>query len=230
MNEDQPVIFLIQGDLELGAEPIYAHYLERVRLLLDEYSAEIIASGEGLASEHSTDCWQRNTLVQFPSYAAAVAFMTDPRYQALKEQHGDRAYTSQRSSFFCPRRPQTPSTLDVGLRAFEHFRHGLATGAWEGFLDLLTDDFSFWFPKGKFKGFNQGKERAREFFAFVSTVFADGLIVHLEQVTSNANTVVFEFNDEGKLRGQPYQNRVAVSFEVRGDQICSYREYFGLDG
>jgi len=41
---------------------------------------------------------------------------------------------------------------------------------------------------------------------------------------------VFEFRDEGVMRGQPYKNRVAVAFDVRDDKICAYREYFGSDG
>ncbi len=49
-------------------------------------------------------------------------------------------------------------------------------------------------------------------------------------VTSNDTTVVFEFCDEVKLIEQPYKNRVAVSFYVREDKICGYREYFGSDG
>ena len=42
--------------------------------------------------------------------------------------------------------------------------------------------------------------------------------------------MVFEFRDEGLLLNQPYKNRVAVSFDVRGEQISGYREYFGSDG
>jgi ketosteroid isomerase-like protein len=95
---------------------------------------------------------------------------------------------------------------------------------------MLTEDFSFWFPTGPFHGLNTGKERAREFLQYVSTSFPEGLFVSLERVMSNETTVVFEFRSEGKLRGEAYKNRVAVSFDVRGDKICGYREYFGSDG
>lgn len=120
--------------------------------------------------------------------------------------------------------------MEVAHRAFQHFTHGLATGEWQQFLDMLTEDFTFWFPMGPYQGLNVGKERAIAFFQYVSEAFSQGLSVTLDRVTSNETTVVFEFRDEGLLFGQPYKNRVAVSFDVRGDKICGYREYFGSDG
>jgi ketosteroid isomerase-like protein len=125
---------------------------------------------------------------------------------------------------------QSENTLTVAHQAFEHFQHGLATGEWNQFLDMLTEDFSFWFPMGKFHGLNEGKEKAKEFFQYVSQAYKSGLTVTLDRVTSNETTVVFEFRDQGLLFGELYKNRVAVSFDVRGDKICSYREYFGSDG
>ncbi|MBF2004488.1 nuclear transport factor 2 family protein [Chlorogloeopsis fritschii PCC 9212] len=123
------------------------------------------------------------------------------------------------------------NTLKVAQQAFKHFRHGLETGEWNQFLDMLTEDFSFWFPMGKFHGLNVGKQRAQEFFQYVAQAFTPGLqVTSLDRITSNETTVVFEFRDEGLLFGQPYKNRVAVSFDVRGDKICGYREYFGSDG
>jgi ketosteroid isomerase-like protein len=122
-------------------------------------------------------------------------------------------------------------TLKVAQQAFDYFTHGLATGEWEAFLDMLTDDFTFWFPMGKFHGLNEGKDRAREFFQYVSESFSSGIqLTSLDRVTSNENTVVFEFRDEGLLFNQTYKNRVAVSFDIRGDKVCGYREYFGSDG
>jgi ketosteroid isomerase-like protein len=122
------------------------------------------------------------------------------------------------------------NTLKVAQQAFTHFQHGLATGEWQSFLDILTEDFTFWFPMGKFHGLNKGKDKANEFFQYVSASFKGGLTLTLDRVTSNETTVVFEFRDEGLLLEQPYKNRVAVSFDVRGDKIYSYREYFGSDG
>ncbi len=121
-------------------------------------------------------------------------------------------------------------TLEVAHQAFGHFTRGLATGDWKQFLDMLSDDFSFWFPVGPYHGLNVGKERASEFFQYVSEAYSQGLFVTLDRVTSNETTVVFEFRDEGLLRGELYKNRVLVSFDVRGEKICGYREYFGSDG
>lgn len=123
-----------------------------------------------------------------------------------------------------------PDNVEIAQRAFQHFTHGLATGEWSLFIDMLTEDFTFWFPVGPYHGLNVGKQRAIAFFQYVSEAFEQGLTVTLERVTSNETTVVFEFRDEGVLRGEAYKNRVAVSFDVRGDKICSYREYFGSDG
>jgi ketosteroid isomerase-like protein len=126
---------------------------------------------------------------------------------------------------------QVAETLAVGLRGFDHFKHGLAKGEWQPFLDMLTDDFTFYFPSGKYQGLNTGKAKAVEFFSYVSTAFNKGLnVTEVMRVTANETTVVFEFRDEGPLRGELYKNRVAVSWDVRGDKISGYREYFGSDG
>lgn len=122
-----------------------------------------------------------------------------------------------------------PDTMEIAHRAFQHFTHGLATGEWKLFVDMLTEDFTFWFPVGPYHGLNVGKERAIAFFEYVSETFSQGLKVTLERITSNETTVVFEFRDEGLMWGEPYKNRLAVSFDVRGDKICAYREYFGSD-
>jgi ketosteroid isomerase-like protein len=123
------------------------------------------------------------------------------------------------------------NTLKVGHQAFENLHHGLATGEWNPMLDMLTEDFTFWFPVGPYHGLNVGKERAKAFFDYVSEVFGQTIrLTSLERVTSNETTVVFEFRDEGMMRSEPYKNRIAVSFDVRGDKICGYREYFGSDG
>ncbi|WP_250122736.1 nuclear transport factor 2 family protein [Chroococcidiopsis sp. CCMEE 29] len=125
---------------------------------------------------------------------------------------------------------ESQNTLKVAHQAFEYFRHGLATGEWNQFIDTLTDDFTFWFPVGPYHGLNVGKERAIAFFQYVSETFGEGLSLTLDRVTSNETTVVFEFRDEGIMGGKPYKNRVAISFDIRGDKICGYREYFGSDG
>lgn len=125
----------------------------------------------------------------------------------------------------------TENTLKVAYQAFENLKYGLATQEWTPMLDLLTEDFTFWFPVGPYHGLNVGKEKSKVFFQYVSEVFGRTIkITSLERVTSNETTVVFEFRDEGMMWSEPYKNRIAVSFDVRGDKICGYREYFGSDG
>ncbi len=120
--------------------------------------------------------------------------------------------------------------LETATAAFERFRHGLATGDWAGWFACLAEDVAFSFPIGKYRGVHVGKAKAVEFFTFVAQTFPDGLTLELDRVVANGATAVFEFRDWGRLGGEPYQNRVALSLDVRGDKICGYREYFGGDG
>ncbi len=123
------------------------------------------------------------------------------------------------------------NTLQVAHQGFAKLQHGLATGEWEPLLAMLTEDFSFWFPVGPYHGLNHGKQRAQEFFTYVSQAFNNSIrLTSIERITSNETTVVFEFRDEGMLKGEPYKNRIAISFDIRGDKICGYREYMGSDG
>lgn len=125
----------------------------------------------------------------------------------------------------------TPSSSAIATTAqagFEAFRHGLATGNWTEFLDLLTDDFSFWFPVGQFQGLNVGKAKAAAFFQYVSQWFDQGLTLTVERVTYGDNYAIFEVKSEGQVAGHPYVNMAAIAFDIRGPQICGYREYLGV--
>lgn len=119
-------------------------------------------------------------------------------------------------------------TLQIAEIAFQAFSQGLANGDWSAFLDQLSDDFKFWFPAGPFKGWNHGRERAKEFFQLVSVMFPEGLTLTVQQVASNATTVIFEVRSQGSLRGHSYENQAAIAFEVKDDKICAYREYLGV--
>lgn len=125
--------------------------------------------------------------------------------------------------------PPSPELLDTAQKGFEAFCHGLATGEWEQFIAMLSDDFTFAFPVGSYKGVNVGKEKAAAFFAYASgQVFPEGLSFELERCTYNATTVVFEGRSTGKMFGKPYENQVAVSFDVGEGEICGYREYLAV--
>ncbi|MCU0523759.1 MAG: nuclear transport factor 2 family protein [Elainella sp. Prado103] len=119
-------------------------------------------------------------------------------------------------------------TLQIAENAFQAFSQGLRSGDWVPFLNQLSDDFTFWFPAGPFKGWNQGRERAHEFFSLVSVMFPEGLTLTIQQITSNTTTVVYEVQSQGMLKGYPYQNQAAIAFEVRDNKIYAYREYLGV--
>lgn len=122
-------------------------------------------------------------------------------------------------------------TLTVGLRALEHFKTGLATGAWEPFFAMLADDFTLYFPHGKFRGLSTGKAKGEEFFRYVTETFGGCLLItEVLRIAASETTFIFEFRNEGQLRGAAYKNRVTISWDIRGEQIIAAREYFGSDG
>ena len=123
------------------------------------------------------------------------------------------------------------NALKVATLAFERLKAGFAGGDWEPFFEMLTDDFSFWFPRGRYLGLNRGKQRAIEFFSSATRAYRKGLVVtELLCLTASETSAVFEFRDEAVLPRGLYKNRVAISLDVRGDKICGYRQYFGSDG
>lgn len=113
--------------------------------------------------------------------------------------------------------------------AFNRFSEGLAHKNWDLFLEIITDDFTFYVPTGQFKGTNIGKEKAADFFKYVSeTVFPEGLFLTVKRITSSDNTAVFEVESEGKMFDKPYHNQVAISFDIRHNKIAAYREYVAV--
>ncbi len=119
-------------------------------------------------------------------------------------------------------------TLQVAYQAFQALANGLAGQEWEPFFSQLSDDFTFWFPAGPFQGWNYGRERAREFFSSVKQFFPYGLTLTVQQITSNATTIVFEVRSQGVMGERPYENQAAIALEVRDGKIASYREYLGV--
>ncbi len=239
-DRDPPALLFIQGKLKPNAESVYQQYLAGTRPLMSEYGVEVIAVGSAVESELTTDAWPINAVLSFRDRETAERFLADPRYLELKERYRDQAYETLHLTLVESRAPRgVPSAplrgdataKDVAEEAFADFRHSLATGEWQPFLDRLTDDFTLQFPMGRYQGKHVGKEKASEIFHYVTQVFSEGLTVdEIERITAEDNRVVFEFRDSGLLRGQPYRNIVAISLDVRGEKISGYREYFGLVG
>ena len=226
-----PVLLFIQGKLKEGGEATYGKYIKGTGPLMAEYGVTVEAVGKGIASENTSESWPVNAILRFSDRATAEAFLADPRYVEIKKRYRDEAYEELHLSFVQTRTPKVRTPKAVAEEAFADLSHGLATGEWQPFLSRLSDDFTFHFPMGRYQGLNEGKETATEFFAFVSQAYADGLFVdEVTGVTAEGTRVVFEFADHGLLFGKPYNNVVAISLDVCGEQICGYREYFGLVG
>ncbi|MEX1312126.1 MAG: nuclear transport factor 2 family protein [Candidatus Sulfomarinibacteraceae bacterium] len=226
-----PILLVIQGKLKEGGEATYAEYLKGTGPLMAEYGVTVDAVGAGVAGDHTTDAWPVNAVLRFPDLDTAEAFLADPRYIEIKEKYRDAAYEELHLSFVQTRPPRVRTAKAVAEEAFADLEHGLATGEWQPFLDRLSDDFTFHFPMGRYQGLHRGKDKAAEFFAYVSQAYADGLFIdEVLGVTAEGTRVVFEFADHGLLFGKPYAGRIAISLDVRGEKICGYREYFGLVG
>jgi ketosteroid isomerase-like protein len=120
------------------------------------------------------------------------------------------------------------TTLETAERALRLLAPGYETGNFGPYLEMLTDDFTFWTPTGAFRGKNVGKEAAARNYRFIAE--APNTKIHLStpySVTSGDSTVIFELEDGGTLLRHPFQNRVVFAMDVRGDQICGFREYVG---
>lgn len=124
----------------------------------------------------------------------------------------------------------------VGDKAMAAFQRGFATGKWDEFFGMLDDNIVFWFPgrseerrhfvgKDKmaafFRPFNDGKQHAQAGIRFSEFV----------RTTTGENHIVWEIRDQTEnAKGEVvYRNRVLLSWDVCGEKICAYREYFGSD-
>lgn len=230
MSEHSQVLLITQSDTAPGQEGLYREYLQKTVAIMGRYGGKVVFVGTGLENRSATRRYGNNAVLSFPGKGVLEAFLADPDYRAVQALQ-KAAVVNLHTAYFTPRPPASASPEAVARRAFEQFRQGLATGSWGGFLGMLTDDFTFSFPKGKFAGEHHGQDKAAAFFAYVSEVYAEGLhVTGLHHVAVSGNTVFFEFEDEGKLFGKPYYGRVVVAFDVRQDKLCGYREYFGSDG
>lgn len=121
----------------------------------------------------------------------------------------------------------TQNNIHTALLADKYLAEGHKAGSFNNYLDLLTDDYIFYAPAGNFRGRNIGKERAKEFYTTITAAKADFYFSEPLRITANGDTVVIEFTDEGTIKGLPYFNRIAASFDIRNGNIYGYREYFG---
>ncbi|MHA4846922.1 nuclear transport factor 2 family protein [Flavitalea antarctica] len=121
----------------------------------------------------------------------------------------------------------TQTNKETALLAFRYLAEGHKRGSFDNYLNLLTEDYTFYAPAGEFRGKNVGKARAKQFYDTITTAKADFIFSEPLRVTESGDTVVIEFTDEGTIMGFPYFNRIASSFDIKDGKIYSYREYFG---
>ncbi len=225
MSEHAEVYIITQSDVLPGEEDTYKTYLQKTMPIMAKYGAKPVFSGGGVEHPNATNHYSNNAVLSFPDRERLEAFLNDPDYQKASPLL-KKSVTNYHTAYLSPRK--LPNPEGVARDAFDKFKHGLATGEWKSFLNVLTDDFVFHFPKGQFAGRFEGKNKAAEFFAFVRQAYPNGLhVTEVVNVARSGNTVMFEFLDEGELRGEPYKGRVVVVLEVRGEQISAYREFFG---
>lgn len=125
--------------------------------------------------------------------------------------------------------PSFLNKMDVAIRAFKHWQSGWQTGNFTTFLSMTTVNFNFWFPAGQHRGQFSGAEGKARIVAKTREhgEAKDRLALKPYRITSNGNTVVFEFESVGTLNGKPYKGRNVISLDIEGNKVSGFREYFG---
>ncbi len=118
----------------------------------------------------------------------------------------------------------------IARQAFTAFSQGWISGDFQPFLELLTDDFVFWYPYGKYRGKFSGTEGKAQIIAkcHEHRMAGDRLsFCSPHHIMSSETTVMFEFECEGIIDREPYRGRIALALDISNDRISGFREYFG---
>ena len=115
----------------------------------------------------------------------------------------------------------------TALEAWRRLAEGHRSGDFGPYLAMLTEDYTFSMPVGRFRGEHVGRAEAAACYREIAASKPDLSFDPPLRVTRQEHTVVIEFEDHGTVGGHPYRNRIASSFDVRGERIRGYREYFG---
>lgn len=122
------------------------------------------------------------------------------------------------------------SILNIAQQAFAVFVQGWTTGDFQAFLEMLTDEFTFWYPYGNHRGKFTGQAGKAQMITkcHEHSKAGDRLMFNPpHHITSSDTTVMFEFECEGVINQEPYQGRIAIALEVTNEKISGFREYFG---
>ena len=124
------------------------------------------------------------------------------------------------------RATERDTVMDVATRALAGFARSAKTGDFSGFVELLADDVEFRIPVGEPKRYD-GRAATVAYLDIFKTADADLDYEPPFRTTRAGNTVVFEYEDHGRLKGAPYRNTIAISLDIRDGRIAAYREYWG---
>lgn len=117
--------------------------------------------------------------------------------------------------------------LATAIAAFKHFQQGSATGNWQPYLDMLIEDYRFWYPiPGAFHGENRGRDRVAAYCQML-TESTKLTISDPHHITADSDTVALEYTVTGQVAGHPFKTKVTFFYVVQGNKIAQHREYIG---
>ncbi|RDI55175.1 ketosteroid isomerase-like protein [Nocardia mexicana] len=124
----------------------------------------------------------------------------------------------------------TPAASRVADRAMDAFDTGWRSGDWQPFLQMLTPEFSFWFPDDPARGRFEGVEGRRAIEEWTRFHGRNGNRVQGTRlrVRADGNHVSYEYESRGISESTAaYRNWELIIVEVRGDRISALHEYWG---
>ncbi len=124
-----------------------------------------------------------------------------------------------------------PKVRAYGQEAFAKLSNGWVTGDYKPFTDMLDDNAVYQFPAGSFRGDIQGKANLIQLYEGMNQ-FMQGnqiIITELLNITTNDDTVVYEFEDKVDFSETvKYVNKIVFSFSFNEEgKIYRYAEYIG---
>ena len=112
----------------------------------------------------------------------------------------------------------------------------LVVSTWKAFVkgDLkaafanMSDEISWLIPGNlpELSGLRKGKAEILNFARSASKIFPNGLQSEIRRVYGDADTVIIELTNRGKLfNGKDYENEYCFVFEVENSKVRRVREY-----
>lgn len=124
----------------------------------------------------------------------------------------------------------TAQKEQTARKAYDAFVAGWATGDFEPYIAMLSEQFEFSYPAGADRGLYTGAEGRTRMVNKVRGHSSRGERLTIKPPTRHGvagNTVFFEFDSEGQFGDYPYRGHNIIAFDVQGDRITAFREFFG---